>query len=67
MFSGPRLCLKTARPSEMVTDQVTALAATSDNRLIAVAMVNLHVDVFFSDSFKVSASCPGKIILIGTI
>ncbi|VDD82408.1 unnamed protein product [Mesocestoides corti] len=50
--SAPRLCLKAVRQPESVTDQVTALAATPDNRLIAVAMVNLHVDVYFADSFK---------------
>ncbi|KAL7059564.1 hypothetical protein AAHC03_012918 [Spirometra sp. Aus1] len=49
---SPTLCLKPGRPVETVADQVTALAATPDNRLIAVGMVNFHVDVFFADSFK---------------
>eukprot|EP00108_Taenia_solium_P006617 TsM_001107800 transcript=TsM_001107800 gene=TsM_001107800 len=50
--SGPSLYLKSHRPVQSVADQVTALAATPDNRLIAVAMVNLHVDIYFTDSFK---------------
>ncbi|KAL5107498.1 WD repeat-containing protein 3 [Taenia crassiceps] len=49
---GPILHLKSHRPVQLVADQVTALAATPDNRLIAVAMVNLHVDIYFTDSFK---------------
>uniref|UniRef100_A0A0X3P1S5 Small-subunit processome Utp12 domain-containing protein n=2 Tax=Schistocephalus solidus TaxID=70667 RepID=A0A0X3P1S5_SCHSO len=49
---SPTLCLKPGRPVETVADQVTALAAAPDNRLIAVGMVNFHVDVFFADSFK---------------
>ncbi|CDS39413.1 WD repeat containing protein 3 [Echinococcus multilocularis] len=50
--SGPSLYLKSHRPVQSVADQVTALATTPDNRLIAVAMVNLHVDIYFTDSFK---------------
>ncbi|VDM20465.1 unnamed protein product, partial [Hydatigera taeniaeformis] len=51
-FSGPSLYLKSNRPVQSVDDQVTSLATTPDNRLIAVAMVNLHVDIYFADSFK---------------
>ncbi|VDL96059.1 unnamed protein product [Schistocephalus solidus] len=54
---SPTLCLKPGRPVETVADQVTALAAAPDNRLIAVGMVNFHVDVFFADSFKVKFCC----------
>ncbi|VDN35364.1 unnamed protein product [Dibothriocephalus latus] len=54
---SPTLCLKPGRPVETVADQVTALAAAPDNRLIAVGMVNFHVDVFFADSFKVNTRC----------
>ncbi|KAH9281054.1 WD repeat-containing protein 3 [Echinococcus granulosus] len=50
--SGPSLYLKSHRPVQSVADQVTALTTTPDNRLIAVAMVNLHVDIYFTDSFK---------------
>ncbi|KAM7541762.1 hypothetical protein Aperf_G00000001806 [Anoplocephala perfoliata] len=48
----PNLCLKPHRPAQLVPDQVTALAATPDNRLMAVAMVNFHVDVYYTDTFK---------------
>ncbi|KAM3185664.1 hypothetical protein ACTXT7_005921 [Hymenolepis weldensis] len=49
---APNLCLKPHRPVQLVASQVTALAATPDNRLIAVAMLNFHVDIYYTDTFK---------------
>ncbi|VDN98463.1 unnamed protein product [Rodentolepis nana] len=49
---APNLCLKPHRPLQSVASQVTSLAATPDNRLIAVGMLNFHVDIYYTDTFK---------------
>ncbi|CAH8675237.1 unnamed protein product [Schistosoma rodhaini] len=48
----PHLCLVESCPSKTVSDQISCLAVSPNNRLVVVALMNFHVDVFFTDSFK---------------
>ncbi|TNN18916.1 WD repeat-containing protein isoform 1 [Schistosoma japonicum] len=48
----PHLCLAESSPAKTVSDQISCLAVTPNNRLLVIALMNFHVDVFFTDSFK---------------
>ncbi|CAH8652563.1 unnamed protein product [Heterobilharzia americana] len=48
----PSLCLVESSPMKTVSDQISCLTVSPNNRLIVVALMNFHVDVFFMDSFK---------------
>lgn len=67
LFRAPNLCLKPHRPVQLAASQVTALAATPDNRLIAVAMLNFHVDIYYTDTFKVLFFVPSIILSLVSI
>nr|CAH8870008.1 unnamed protein product [Trichobilharzia regenti] len=48
----PTLCLVESNPVKTVSDQISCMSVSPNNRLVVVALMNFHVDVFFTDSFK---------------